>query len=173
MKSVNLYLSAALVALALAACSDDGGGGTDLCKSMPPSIASLGEGVGSAFVPYDDLQEVGLAVAPQGGFGVTVLIRTEGLLAGEGLSADVQLNVEMDGAPAGEFLLEDAVFACPNKEVGGEIRGVVVGFDPDMYKTNDDLIALDGQEVDLVVTVTATDGETATVRKPLKIRVGG
>ncbi len=173
MLPAKLFTGVALLALLTGACSDDGGGGEDLCQSADLSSAILGEGVGATFLPYEDLQEVGLAVAPQGGFGVTVIIRTEGLLAGDGQTAKVQLNVESDGQLAGEFLQENTVFSCRGKDVGGEVRGVVVGFDPEVYKTNDDLIALDGQIVDLVVTVNASDGSSATIRQPLTIRVGG
>jgi hypothetical protein len=169
----KFLLVAALLAPAAGACSDDGGGGVDLCESNSPATAILGQGVGATFLPYEDLEEVGLAVAPQGGFGVTVIVRTEGLLAGDGLTANVQLNVEADGQLAGEFLQENTVFSCRGKDIGGEVRGVVVGFDPDVYKTNDDLIALDGKVVDLVVTVNSSDGATATVRQPLTIKVGG
>lgn len=169
----NISIALLLLGPALVACSDDGGG-LDLCESgatLP--IATLGQGVGGAFVPYEDNQEVGLAVAPQGGFGVTVIVRTEGLLASSDSTASVQLNVEQGGQLAGEFLQENTAFGCRGKEVGGEVRGVVVGFDPEVYKTNDDLIALDGAIVDLVVTITASDGTAATVRQPLTIRVGG
>lgn len=165
---------AASLSVGVFACGPgDDGGGEDLCESAAPATAILGQGVGGAFLPYEDLEEVGLAVAPQGGFGVTVIIRTAGLVADEGLTADVQLNVESGGQVVGEFLQEGTALACRDKDIGGEVRGVVVGFDPDVYQTNDDLIALDGEVVDLVVTVTASDGESATVRKPLTIRIGG
>lgn len=174
MRSIKVQVLAAFFCAAAIGCSDDGGGdGDDFCASAEAPSAVLGQGVGGAFIPYEDLEEVGLAVAPQGGFGVTVIVRTTGLLAGEGLTADIQLNVEAGGQLAGEFLQENTALTCRDQVIGGEVRGVVVGFDPDVYKTNDDLIALDGMEVDLVVTVTDSDGGSATVRKPLTIRVGG
>lgn len=146
----------------------------DLCVGGDTPSATLGRGVGSAFLEYEDNEEVGLAVAPQGGFGVTVIVRTAGLEAGVGLVANVQLNVE-DGSSqvVGEFLQENTALACRDADIGGEIRGVVVGFDPAVYKTNDDLLALDGQSVNLVVTVNDDNGRSATVRKPVIIRVGG
>ena len=168
----NLSLALLLLGPTLGACSDDGGG-VDLCQSSGMPTASLGQGVGGAFVPYEEGEEVGLAVAPQGGFGVTVIVRTEGLLADADLAASVQLNVEDQGVVVGEFLQENTAFRCRNTDIGGEISGVVVGFDPDVYKTNDDLIALDGDVVDLVVTVRASDGATVTARQTLTIRVGG
>jgi hypothetical protein len=174
MSCLKLQLLTALLTVGVIACGPgDDGGGDDLCESATPATAVLGQGVGGAFLPYGDLEEVPLAVAPQGGFGVTVIIRTTGLVAGTGLTADVQLNVEQGGQLAGEFLQENTALSCRDKDIGGEVRGVVVGFDPDIYKTNDDLIALDGEVVELVVTVTASNGETATVRKSLTIRVGG
>ena len=172
----NLQIVAALLSVAVCACGsgDEGGaGGDDRCASAAPATATLGQGVGAAFFPFQDLEEVALDVAPQGGFGVSVLIRTTGLAAGEGLTADIQLNVEVGEQLAGEFLQEKSALSCRGSDIGGEVRGVVVGFDPDVYKTNDELIALDGQIADLVVTVTASDGESATVRQPLTIRVGG
>jgi len=145
----------------------------DLCNTLAAPTAVLGQGVGGAFLPYEDNEEVGLAVAPQGGFGVTVIVRTTGLVAGSSDAANVQLNVESGGMLVGEFLQENTALTCRDQEIGGEVRGVVVGFDPEVYPTNDELIALDGQVVTLVVTVTDSDGSSATVRQPLTIRVGG
>ncbi len=174
MRNTIPTLQMILLSVVMAGCGDDGGGGgDDLCGSLPTPTATLGQGVGGAFVAYEDLEEVGLAVAPQGGFGVTVIIRTAGLIAADGLSADIQLNVEDSGQVVGEFLQENTALACRGKDIGGEVRGVVVGFDPAVYKSTDDLLALDGQVVDLVVTVTANNGESATVRQAVTIRVGG
>jgi hypothetical protein len=173
MRRNSPYWQIILLGALVSGCGDDGSGGPDLCEDLAPATATLGQGVGGAFIPYEDLQEVGLAVAPQGGFGVTVIIRTAGLVAADGLSADVQLNVEDQGQTVGEFLQENTSLSCRGQDVGGEVRGVVVGFDPEVYKETDDLIALDGQVVDLVVTVTASNGKSATVRQPVTIRVGG
>jgi len=158
----------------LGACGGDNGpAGEDLCAASATPTAILGQGVGSAFVEYEDNEQVSLAVAPQGGFGVTVLIRTTGLEAGDNLTANVQLNVESGGQLAGEFLQENTSFTCRGGDIGGEIRGVVVGFDPDVYKTNDDLLALNGETVELVVTISDSNGNEATVRKPVVVAVGG
>lgn len=160
----------------LGACSDSPGTSVDasnFCVAGASNpLATLGAGVGGAFLPFENNQEVSLAVAPQGGFGVSVIVRTEGLLAGPGELANVQLNVESEGATVGDFLLEQTPLFCRGDE-GGEVSGVVVGFDPAVYKTNDDLLALNGKLVDLVVTVTASDGGVASVRQPVTIRVGG
>mgnify|MGYP000480294305 CR=1 FL=1 len=131
----------------------------------------LGDGVGGAFAEFEDGQEVGLSVAPQGGFGVAVLVRTDGLAASVDSKADVRLAVEMDGDLVGDFLLEDAALLCQDE--GGLISGVVVGFDPDVFSSNDDLVALDGEEVILDVTVTGANGDEANVRKPVVISVEG
>ena len=42
-----------------------------------------------------------------------------------------------------------------------------------MYSTNDDLVALDGEVVDLVVTATDEDGDSVEGRVAVTIRVGG
>ena len=158
---------------ALAACGDS----TEfsgLCSTESGTpVAFLGNGVGGAFVEYQDGQQVSLDVAPQGGFGVTVIVRTNGISAGGGQTADVQLDVEMDGQNVGTFLQENTALSCRGEETGGEVRGVVVGFDPQVYKTNDDLLTLNGEEVDLVVTVTNDADEAVTVRKSVTVVVGG
>ena len=169
--SLPLVLSAAL---AVAGCGPDDGPAEDsLCIANEAPSATLGKGVGSAFIPYEDNEEVGIQPASQGGFGVPVLVRTTGLVAGSASFADVQLNVEDSGALVGEFLQENTGLSCRGDEVGGEVRGVVVGFDPEVYSTNDELLVLDGTSVDLVVTVTDEEGNSATVRKSVTIRVGG
>ena len=161
-----------LAIVSLAACGDDSPVEEDLCLGSDAPVATLGQGVGGAFLEYEDKEQVSLAVAPQGGFGVSVIVRTQGLLAGSGLTADVQLNVESDGSLVGEFLQEQTALSC-RSGIGGEVRGIVVGFDPDVYKTNDDLIQLNGQVVDLVVTVTDAEDRSATVRQAVTVVVGG
>lgn len=117
---------------------------------------------------------VSLAVAPQGGFGVSVVIRTEGLDAGDDALADVQLDVQIDGVTEGAFTLTDAALLCVDDEDGGGlISGAVVGFDPDRYGTNDDLVALDGRQAVLDVTVIDQGMAMASVQQAVTIRVGG
>ena len=57
--------------------------------------------------------------------------------------------------------------------LNGLLWGVVVGFDPEIYSSNDDLLSLDGEVVDLVVTATDTTGNSATGTTPVTINVGG
>jgi hypothetical protein len=166
-----LFMFAALV---ISGCGPDDGQTEDsLCGTDVAPTATLGKGVGSAFIPYEDNEEVGIQPASQGGFGVPVLVRTTGLVAGESSVADVQLNVEDSGTLVGDFLQENTGLSCRGDDVGGEVRGVVVGFDPEVYSTNDELLILDGTTVELVVTVTDDEGNSASVRKPVTIRVGG
>jgi hypothetical protein len=156
----------------LAGCPSPGPSPDDPCTDAVPVEVTLGTGVGGTFVPIGDGQEVGLSTAPQGGFGVTVLIRTRGLVASDSALADIQLDTEIDGANAGTFLQEDVPLLCTEGE-GGTVFGVVVGFDASRYKTNDDLLSLDGETVDLVVTVSDESGESGMVRQPVTIVVGG
>lgn len=171
--STSLPLLCVLAASFSACGGDDAPDDDNLCLPDEAPTATLGKGVGSAFVPYEDNEEVGIQPAPQGGFGVQVLVRTTGLFASSSSVANIQLNVEESGSIVGEFLQEDTGFSCRGNDIGGEVRGVVVGFDPSVYSTNDDLLVLDGTTVDLVVTVTDEEGGIATVRKPVVIRVGG
>lgn len=134
----------------------------------------LGQGVGGAFAPFADGEAVSLAVAPQGGFGVSVVIRTEGLSAGDDALANVQLDVEIDGVTEGSFLLTDAALLCLDTDGGGGlVSGAVVGFDPDRYGTNDDLVSLDGREAVLNVTVIDNGMAMASVQQTVTIQVGG
>jgi hypothetical protein len=143
----------------------------DLCApSDDPSIL-LGDGVGGAFVEYEDEQEVPLRSAPQGGFGVTVLVATFGLPAAEDTLADVQLDVRQGGELKGSFLSRNAPLRCRSAEEGGLITDVVVGFDGAQFPTLDDFIDLNGTVVDLEVGVITHDGPTAAIVKPVTIHV--
>ncbi|MEM7157153.1 MAG: hypothetical protein AAF799_30150 [Myxococcota bacterium] len=157
------------VALLSAGCEEDPA--ADPCASGANPSVELGKGVGGAFTAYEDGEGVGLAVAPQGGFGVTVVITTEGLAAGSGSTADILMDVEVDGVNDGSFFLEGAALLC-EAGVGGRFDGAVVGFDSDKYSSNDDLLSLDGRLIDLVVTVTDVDGNEATARQPVTLNVG-
>jgi len=147
-------------------------GCTDLCASGDSPTLELGSGVGGAFEPYVDGQVVTLDVAPQGGFGVTTLIATTGLLAGDSELAAAQLDVRIGGNLEGSFLAEDTRLLCADPAEGGRMSGVVVGFDPAVYSTNDDLLDLDGQTVLLDVTVTDSAGNTANAQRDVVVSVG-
>jgi len=132
--------------------------------------AILGTGVDEAFDPIEDGDPAGLVTAPQGGMGVSVRVLTTGLDPG---SVDVLLDTEIDGETAGSFLNEGVRLYCQEDGEHAMIWGVVVGFDQDDYGTNDKLLSLDGQEVDLVVTVTDKFDVSAVANVPVTIEVGG
>ena len=162
-----------LLALALAltsSCDEEPEPG---CTAEANPTVELGQGVGGAFEPLTEGQVVGLAIAPQGGFGVTVLIQTHGLIAGDDSVSTAQLNIEIGGQPAGDFLLDPAPLLCQADGTGRISVGTVVGLDPDVYSSNDDLVALDGVEATLDVTVTDEAGNSANTRKVVTISAGG
>ncbi len=144
----------------------------DTCQPTGDIMLSLGSGVGGAFQPFQDGQAVGLDVAPQGGFGVSTLLLTTGMLAGDEEEVEVQLDTRIDGDLTGSFLLEGAALLCRSDGQGGMISGVVVGFDPDVYRTDDDLLLLNGQNVSLDVTITDTQGRTASAQQPVMVVIG-
>lgn len=157
----------------LTACgSDPDDSQADLCSPSDAPVVVLGQGVGGAFEPFADGEEVPLAVAPQGGFGVAVVVQTEGLLAGDETTATVRLAVEIEGSSAGEFELEDPLL-CQADGSGGRIFGQVVGLDPDVYSTNDDLVALHGQAAVLDVTITDEEGNVGEARQMVTITSEG
>ena len=55
----------------------------------------------------------------------------------------------------------------------GLLWGVVVGFDADLFATNDDLLALNGQEAVLILEITDVEGEMSEGRVTTLIEVGG
>lgn len=152
------------------ACSDDAMV-EDPCTTLDSPEVMLGSGVGGQFSAFIDNEEVGLVVAPQGGFGVQTVIRTHGLAAGNGTLATATLDVTVDDQQAGTFTV-DAPLQCSDG-IGGQIFGQVVGFDPAVYQTNDDLLNLDGSIVILEVSVTDENGNTAEAVQPVTVRVGG
>jgi len=155
-------------------CTD----GTDTVTELEQQCAGevgeptawLGTGAGGLFeeLPLD--AEVGLDVAPQGGFGVTVQVQTQGLRTDA--PATVQLDTEIGGANSGSFTNEALFLFCRDDGRGTLGAGVAVGFDPDLY-TSDNLDTLDGEVTDLVVRVTDERGVSATTRQTVTITLGG
>lgn len=160
-----------LVLVLASSCEEDDP--EQLCVAEANPTVELGQGVGGAFEPLTEGQVVGLAIAPQGGFGVTVLIQTHGLIASDDSVSTAQLDIEIGGQPAGDFLLDPAPLLCQADGTGRISVGTVVGLDPDIYKTNDDLLALDGVEATLDVTVTDEEGNSANTRQVVTISAGG
>jgi hypothetical protein len=147
----------------------------DLCAGQGDSSLSIGYGSGSEFLPYELGAEVGLAAAPQGGFGVWIRAKTQGIRAAEGetphATTAVLLETRIDGVVVGSFLNETVEVYC-QEEGTGLLWDVAVGFDPEDYATNDDLIALDGQAVQLFVEATDREGKTASGTVDVVIAVG-
>jgi len=140
-----------------------------LCAGEGASSVALGTGAGEEFIPFADGDVVGMVSAPQGGFGVDVRASTTGLVADDAVR--VLLETVIDGEVNGSFLNESVQLYCQD-DGSGLLWGVVVGFDSSKYKTNDDLLELDGQVVDLVVTVTDVVGNSESGVSTVEIAVG-
>jgi len=147
----------------------------ELCAGQGDSSLTVGYGSGAEFWPYELGAEVGLAPAPQGGFGVWIRAQTQGIRAAEGevphATTAVLLETRIDGVVVGSFLNETVEVYC-QEDGKGLLWDVAVGFDPDDYATNDDLIALDGQAVELFVEATDSGGQTASGTVDVVIAVG-
>ncbi len=168
-----VVLLSTLTLLAVA-CGDDPAPEPEVpeaCLGSDQPNLELGHGVGGAFAPLADAEEVGLIAAPQGGFGVTVLVRTRGLAV---VDNPLRFSLEpwVDDEVAGHFEFDRRI-QCLSNGTGGLLNGTVVGFDETKYGTNDALLSLDGQLIELVITAEDVDGRTATVRRPVTLLVGG
>lgn len=159
-----------LLLLVIAGC-DSAEPDPDPCTDDFEAAIEIGHGVSGAFERFEPDQEVDLVSAPQGGFGVQVRVRTEGLEAGETALVTLLLETVIEGEVVGSFENPDQALTCT--DTGGLVFGVVVGFDSDTYRTNDDLLGLDGQRVDLRVTVTDRVGTSVQGVQPVVIRAGG
>ena len=158
-------------------CPSSKGGVQDDTQATGPSCDGtgtpsviIGTGAGADFYPLEDGDSVGLDVAPQGGFGVSVRALTTGLKSND--RVDANLITEIDGVQSGQFLNEGMQLYC-QEDGTGLLWGVVVGFDGELFATNDDLLALNGQEAVLVIEITDANGETSEGRVTTRIEVGG
>jgi hypothetical protein len=147
----------------------------ELCEGVGEPGLVIGFGVGEDFRPYEEGSVVGLDVAPQGGFGVPVRARTSGIRTVDGdlphATSSVLLDTYIDGDLAGSFLNETVEVYCQD-DGSGLIWGVVVGFDPETYATNEDLLQLNGQEVMLLVRAIDPEGRIAEGTVDVVISVG-
>jgi hypothetical protein len=130
---------------------------------------TIGTGAGDVFNEVTEGAVVGLDIAPQGGFGVSIRAKTTGLKADD--LVDILLVTEMNEVQVGSFLNEQGTLYCQD-DGHGLIWGVVVGFDPTTWETNNDLLGLNGEIVDLVVTAFDTEGDEVTGRVSVEIEVG-
>ncbi len=144
----------------------------DACAAGAP-VLTLGVGVGSDFEPLEDGTHVGVSTAPQGGFGVPVGVRTRGFEIGTETLVEVDVTTELDGASIGQYRIGGVALLCESHAVGGTIPGVIVGFDPAVYPTQQELVGLNGRIVTLKVTVDAPDGTSASEAAGVIVDVGG
>ena len=170
----TVFLTA--IACLLVACTDKSGDtAEDLCPVSGEPSLTIGYGVGDQFTPYEEGAEVGLESAPQGGWGVGVRALTTGISSSVAdtphATSAVLLDTYIDGELVGSFLNETVEVYCQD-DGSGLIWGVVVGFDPETYDTNEDLLGLDGQDVQLLVEATDSEGRVATGTVDVLITVG-
>jgi hypothetical protein len=138
---------------------------TQSCTSDDAGALRIGRSLFGEFAEYQKHEEVTLVAAPQGGFGVAIYIETDGLVANEEVA--LTLDVLYQGKLYGSFFSEQQLFC---QESGyGMLWDVVVGFDPAVFPTTDDLIAFNGEVVTLQVMAVDKDGDSATSMVDLTI----
>jgi hypothetical protein len=144
--------------------ADSGSEPIDGCVSTGSPSVEIGVLNGDVFNPLTVGQEVLLVAAPQGGQGISVAARSFGLGAGgpSEFIVDVLLEPYWNGEVQGSFVSEGLTLYCYDNEsddgTHGRVWGTVVGFDEDIYASDDDLAVLDGETVDLLVGVTDAQG---------------
>jgi len=147
----------------------------ELCRGEGEASLEVGYGTGAEFWAYEAGAEVGLAPAPQGGSGVWIRAKTQGVQAANGdvphATSAVLLETYIDGVLAGSFLNETVEIYC-QEDGSGLLWDVAVGFDPLVYATNDDLIGLNGQEVELFVQATDGSGRVSAGSVDVVVAVG-
>jgi len=158
-----------LLALSLVACSDPkdsaddtdtGSVAVDPCAGDGDASINIGYPLLGSFDQMEDGETVGLEVAPQGGFGVSISGMTTGIpSADDGVPVDVLLETFLDGELSASFLNTETGLYCQGDGTS-LFWGVVVGFDEDKYKTTN-LTELDGKTADLHVVVSDPDGNEA------------
>ena len=164
-----------LVACGSTDSENDSGSDPSPCEGGGEASLEVGFGTGGEFWTFDEGASVGLAPAPQGGYGVWVRAKTTGLRSMEGetphATSAVLLETYIDDELAGSFLNETVEVYCQDDGTG-LLWDVAVGFDPVEYATNDDLIGLDGQAVRLYVEATDREGRVASGSVDVVIDVG-
>lgn len=154
----------------------DTGAPADLsgCETGGDTEVFFGLGVGGAFELLEPGAQVTLVSAPQGGFGVSVLVGTRGLQAGAGEWVTAELVSSSDTVPeAGSTFALNAALECRTdapEGAHGIIYGVVVGFSSSL--SNDQLLELHGTEAELTVSVSDATGATATGSHVVTLIVG-
>jgi len=147
------------------------------CAGGGDSSLLIGTGSAGLFEQWSEGSIVGLASAPQGGFGVWVRAKTTGIKAIQNdgtlhATSQVLLETYIDGELAGSFLNDTVEVYCQDDGTG-LLWDVAVGFDPEKYATTDDLLSLNGQQTTLLVQATDEDGNIAEGNIDVVIEIGG
>ncbi len=132
--------------------------------------ATIGYGAAEEFTAYEAGDSVGLVVAPQGGFGISVRLWTTALQCDA--PVEVLMETWLGDERTGTFTNPSVQLYCQ----GGSkamLWGIVVGFDPEVYSTNEDLLDLDGETIRLEITATDSEGTAATGEVDIVVDVGG
>ncbi len=166
---LSLLLLTALIGCSSAAPDDSGENIDALCNGAGSASVALGTGAGGAF---DELMTGDVAVlvgAPQGGWGIKVRGKTTGLAEG---TVSIALDTKLDGVLSASHTNEAVNLFC-QADGTGLFTDQVVGLDPVLYETNEDLLPLNGTDLELVVTVTDSAGTTQSGSVMVEMEVGG
>ncbi|MCB9760932.1 MAG: hypothetical protein H6739_13925 [Alphaproteobacteria bacterium] len=140
----------------------------ELCAGEGPVEMTLGPGTGDGFTPFVEGEEVDIAIAPQGGYGIEVRASTLGLLTNR--RVQVTVSSYWGDETTGTFLWGAQPLYCM-EDGAGLMWGVVVPFDPELFPTVEDLAVLDGERVTLELVAVDEEGDQAVGQVEVIVRV--
>lgn len=150
---------AVLLATLAVGCGDKEHTPEELCAGEGDVAVALGHGTGAEFTAFEDGEDVDIAIAPQGGYGVNVRVQTLGLVANDIVT--LVLSSSHRGEATGTFDWGEIPLYCL-EDGHGLMWGAVVPFDPEIFPTVEDLAVLDGEPIHMAVEITDSRGEVGS-----------
>jgi hypothetical protein len=167
---VRISLTIPFLALVLSALP---GCPADTCTPADVTTMIVGYGEGAAFEAYTEGQVVVVQSAPQGGYGFPIKVRTTGLQAGSDTNVVITMQPFLEGEEKGSWD-QATPLTCGDDGQGGFTPGALaVGFDQTEFELIDDFFDLEGQDIDLHVSIVDEGGNTATTVHTVTLSTGG
>lgn len=153
-ESMRVIVRSAIV-VACCGCGDKDFSPAELCAGAGEVSVELGHGTGADFTAFEAGEDVDIAIAPQGGYGVNVRVMTLGLVANNAVT--LELSSTHLGESTGSFNWGEIPLYCLD-DGHGLLWGAVVPFDPELFPDVESLSALDGEPIHMSVELVDAEG---------------